>query len=530
MGLNQASVNKAINGIRSIANWEITGTLGQGGFGRVLKARKRLVNGDVQLAAIKIINPARLQDDSNAIRRFAHEYEMMKRLDSPYVSRVLDSGQEPIQIGTDVVSIPWIATELIPGENLLEEISQHGILDKSQWLELAHDLLTAVSETHEKGVVHLDIKPNNIMRHARRSILVDFGVGSFVSVADPGDEGMHTLGFCAPEQIDGKTDAADLGYEADIFSTGTTLVYAATGLAPWDLKELALPSNEKEARIYYQIRAKQLHQDMSIKKPRLAGLDEDQKILVEQMLKISPKMRTSAAELLAQVKALLPQGSLRKEENTNVRPVRSVPQILRDPRAEKLLNKNKQTSSSERSTEGASDTEGIVAKKAPKAQKFAEPKIKRDTVWNEIRTTIFLTLFTGPIGAGIRFYHLEQKQSKSAFAKLDKQINAFLFATLTAGIALPFIAGKWFQTTKSKKYLVWTIISALPWPLIMGASTIGNLAGEGSEIYSASTAVAALPLLSLLVLIPLVSFKAPAVVIETDAEPVVDKKSEKPEA
>lgn len=510
MAFTQAAVNKAINSIRSIANWEITGTLGQGGFGRVLKARKRLVNGDLQLAAIKIINPARLQDDNNAIRRFAHEYEMMKRLDSPYVSRVLDSGQEPIQIGSEVVAIPWIATELIPGENLLEEISQHGILDKSQWLELAHDLLTAVAETHEKGVVHLDIKPNNVMRHARRSILVDFGVGSFVSVADPGDEGMHTLGFCAPEQIDGKTDAADLGYEADLFSVGTTLVYAGTGLAPWDLKEIGTPSNEKEARLFYQIRAKQLHQDMATKKPRIAGLDEEQVILVEQMLKNSPKMRTSAAELLAQVKALLPPGSLRKEENTNVRPVRSVPQILRDPRAEKLLNKNR-----------------LVTAPGPRndefeAPKVTAPKVRKDTAWNEIRTTIFLTLFTGPIGSGIRFYYLEQKKSKSSFAKLDRQLNAFLFAVLTAGFALPFIAGKWFQETKAKKYLVWTIITALPWPIVIGSATFGISSGEDTAAYSATSGVATFALFAMLVLIPVVTFKSPAIV----EVPVSDNPSE----
>lgn len=507
MALTQAAINKAINSIRSIANWEVTGTLGQGGFGRVLKARKRIVNGDIQLAAIKIINPARLQDDPNSFRRFAHEYEMMKRLDSPYVSRVLDSGQEPIAIGTETVVIPWIATELIPGENLLEEISQHGILDTSQWLELAHDLLTAVAETHEKGVVHLDIKPNNIMRHARRSILVDFGVGSFVSVADPGDEGMHTLGFCAPEQIDGKTDAADLGYEADIFSTGTTLVFAGTGLAPWDLKELGLPRNEKESRIHYQVRARKLHQDMAVKKPRLSGLDAEQKIIVEQMLKNSPKMRPSAAELLAQVKSLLPDGSQRKEENTNVKPVRSVPQILRDPRAEKILNKNRQVTNPPLGSSQESGSANKISK--VKREKVAAPKPKKDTWWVGLRTTIFLALFTGPIGSGIRFYYLEGKKFESKYAKLDRQLNAFIFSLLTFGFALPFVSGKWYQASKNRKYLMWAIVTALPWPILIVSSYLGIAAGEDSAAYLVTSGIAFFDVLALLVLIPLVSFRAP---------------------
>lgn len=522
MALTPAAVNKAINSIRTIANWEITGTLGQGGFGRVLKARKKLVNGDTQLAAIKIINPARLQDDSNALRRFAHEYEMMKRLDSPYVSRVLDSGQEPIQIGTDIIPIPWIATELIPGENLLEEISQHGILDKSQWLELAHDLLTAVAETHEKGVVHLDIKPNNIMRHARRSILVDFGVGSFVAVADPGDEGMHTLGFCAPEQIDGKTDAADLGYEADVFSAGTTLVYAATGLAPWDLKELAPPSNAKEARIHYQIRAKKLFQDMAVKKPRLSGLDEDQKILVEQMLKVSPKMRASAAELLAQVKALLPEGSLRKEDNTNVRPVRSVPQILRDPRAEKLLNKNRLNSTGPAPARNELDEN--TKRQEARDTKIREKASRPETWWSVMSPTIFLTFLTGPIGTGIRFYYLEGKKPNSTLSKIDRKLNGFIFGLLTGGLALPFMAGRWFQNSKKKKFLTWAIITALPWPIIIVSGVIGTSLGEGTAAYSITGAIALLAMLALLALLPIVAFQAPD--FEVEDQPKVTTKSD----
>jgi serine/threonine protein kinase len=84
--INEAAAMKAINSLRRIGNWELVDHLGQGGFGTVLKAQKTLVNGDVQLAAIKLINPSQMTDPS-AGRRFAHEYEMMKRLDSPYVSR-----------------------------------------------------------------------------------------------------------------------------------------------------------------------------------------------------------------------------------------------------------------------------------------------------------------------------------------------------------------------------------------------------------------------------------------------------------
>lgn len=497
MPVTEAAANKAINSLKRIANWEITGLLGEGGFGRVLKAKKRLVNGDIQLAAIKVINPARLEDDQNAFQRFAHEYELMKSLESPYVSRVLDSGQEPIQVGSGVHILLWIATELIPGENLDEEISQHGILDKSQWLELAHDLLTAVAETHEKGVVHLDIKPGNIMRHARRSILVDFGIGSKVLVEDPGNHGGTTPGFGSPEQIDGKTSPADLGYESDIFSIGTTLVYAGTGLTPWDIKQMAVPRNKAEANQFQVIRSRKLYQDFQEKKPRLKGLDEEQKILVEQMIQFSPKMRASAAVLLAQVKALLPEGSLRKQENTNVKPVRSVPQFLRDPRAEKLLNKSKNTANPNSETGPG------------KIDRTPRSLVDKDSSWwLGLRTSILLIL-TGPIGIGIRFYFLQKQKASNKFAQLDRQIVATVFGVMTFGFALPFIAFEWYKQTKLARYRNWALYTFTQLVGIIGVTAWGTNTPPDSLAYTLTGGIAFVLVLIQLILIPVLGFKSP---------------------
>jgi serine/threonine protein kinase len=490
--INEAAAKKAINSLRRIGNWELIDRLGQGGFGTVLKAQKTLVNGDIQLAAIKLINPSQMVKDPNAGRRFAHEYEMMKRLDSPYVSRLLDSGQEPIAVGGDVLPLLWFATELIPGENLHDEISQHGILDKAQWLELAHDLLTAVAETHEKGVVHKDIKPSNIMRHARRSILVDFGIGSYVSVEDPGDEGAYTLGFCAPEQIDGKIDATDFGYEVDIFASGSTLVYAATGLMPWDIKETGVPSNEAELRAMRQLKVRQLNADMKAKAPRLSGLDQDQLQLVQKMLVYAPEKRASAAELLASVKSLLPDGSLRKQENTNVRPVRSVPQVNRDLLAEFKMGFHKQQAPKAAASTGPT---------APAAQKVQGP-------WPSMLTSAFLALF-GPLGTGLRFSYLEQNRATHPLARMERQIVAILFAVTSFGLATPFIGWSWFKTTKKKLDLM---LAALALSMILGIFAlfaVGTIAGEGSDFYSLTTSIASVFLLLHIVLAPIVAIRVP---------------------
>lgn len=486
MKITEAAAIKAINSLKRIGNWELMSRLGQGGFGTVLKAQKRLVNGDLQLAAIKLINPSQMLD-AGAGRRFAHEYEMMKRLDSPYVSRLLDSGQEPITVGSDVLPLLWFATELIPGENLHDEISQHGILDKAQWLELAHDLLTAIAETHEKGVVHKDIKPSNIMRHARKSILVDFGIGSYVSVEDPGDEGSYTLGFCAPEQIDGKIDATDFGYEVDIFAAGSTLVYAGTGLMPWDIKETGVPSNEAELGAMRKLKVRQLNADMKSKVPRLSGLDKDQLELVQKMLVYSPENRTSAAELLATVKGLLPEGSLRKQENTNVRPVRSVPQINRDWAAELKMGLHKTQTSK---------TGGLVG-------------LKASGPWPSMLTSAFLTLF-GPLGTGLRHSYLEQNPASHSLALIERQLVATLFGFTSLGIATPFIGWKWYRVSKGTLNLVLAVLSLTAVAGFYGLATIGVLSGEESAIYGLTQSISTIFFLALLVLIPLIGFQAPS--------------------
>jgi serine/threonine protein kinase len=488
--INEAAAKKAIYSLKRIGNWEIVDRLGQGGFGTVLKAQKTLVNGDIQLAAIKLINPSHIVDP-NAARRFAHEYEMMKRLDSPYVSRLLDSGRDPITVGSDVLPLLWFATELIPGENLHDEISQHGILDKAQWLELAHDLLTAVAETHEKGVVHKDIKPSNIMRHARRSILVDFGIGSYVSVEDPGDSGAYTLGFCAPEQIDGKIDAADFGYEVDIFSSGSTLVYAATGLMPWDIKETGVPRTPAEDHAMRLHRLQQLNKDMKGNEPRLAGMDQDQVNLVSRMLVYAPDERASAAELLATVKALLPEGSLRKQENTNVRPVRSVPQVNRDWAAELRM--------------------GVTRNSASQAALRAQGS------WPHLRTSLLLTLL-GPLGTGLRHSFLKQNPPTHKLARLEKQLVATLFGYTSFGFATPFIAWGWFRTSRKTTDFVWGALTSVIMAGIFVLFAVGTLSGESSPIYDLTTGIAAISMVTMMALIPIVGFRAPEAAAPTPPE------------
>jgi serine/threonine protein kinase len=495
---SEAEIRNAMGRLKTIANWQIRELLGHGGFSWVFKAEKTLVNGEKQLAAIKVINP-RVRNRDGIIEQFGHEFDLMRRLNSPFISKVLDSGREMVAIKNSYLDVPWIATELVPGENLHEEINAHGILDKMQWLELAHDLLSAVAETHQQGLVHLDIKPQNIMRHSRKSILIDFGGASYVKVLDPGDVGTRTLGFCAPEQIDGKTDSADLGYEADIFSVGTTLVYAATGLTPWDIPEPSGPiRNEREKFLRLSEIQKKLHLEMmGGKKPRLKGLDEEQTIIVKQMLEPYRRMRPAAADLLTQVKALLPEGSQRKAEVVDFARVRSVPQFLEDPKAKKMVK-----AAEARNSAGGKPAAAEVSVESPRPA----PKPPTENWLRANMATILLFLFTGPIGSSIRFHYLENNPKSGRFALGQRQLSALFYGLSTFGIAVPIILWKWRKDPLAARVKLFTWISI---PVAWGfwlTIFIGMAAGEGSDLYGFMNAIGQLLTVPLFAIIPTVAY------------------------
>jgi hypothetical protein len=228
---------------------------------------------------------------------------------------------------------------------------------------------------------------------------------------------------------------------------------------------------------------------MKSKAPRLSGLDADQLELVQKMLVYSPEKRASAAELLATVKSLLPEGSLRKQENTNVRPVRSVPQVNRDLLAEFKMGFQKQ------------QTRKAATQSGPAIPKLIGP-------WPSMLTSAFLTLF-GPLGTGLRFSYLEQNPASHPLAQMERQLVATLFGLTSFGIATPFIGWKWFRASRKSFDLLLAGLSLLMVVGIFVLFAVGTLSGQESEIYGLTTSIASICLVALFTLIPLVGFRAP---------------------
>jgi Tol biopolymer transport system component len=209
------SAIKALSAGAKLGNFEIVELLGRGGMGEVWRARDARLKRDV---AIKVL-PVALARDPDRISRFEREARAASALNHPNIVAVYDIGRD-----SDTY---WIASELVRGDTLRKVIAA-GPLPAPKAVEIATQVAAGLAAAHAAGLVHRDLKPDNIMvaRGGQVKIL-DFGLAkrrrtSEESTAtDLTDEGvvMGTAGYMAPEQVRG--EAAD--HRSDLFSFGVVL-------------------------------------------------------------------------------------------------------------------------------------------------------------------------------------------------------------------------------------------------------------------------------------------------------------------
>lgn len=205
-----------------LGKYEIGSLIGEGAFGCVYRARFLKLDRDV---AIKFINP-----NDQILARFMDELAAIKKLDHPNIVRLFDY---------DILSegVPCIVMEFVDGRELGDVLIERGPFNCASICEIALQIIDALVETHNQGIVHCDLKPENIMLTsvgARRNVvkLIDFGVASVLSKASEDREHMliGTPQYMAPEQILHQP----LGPWTDIYAIGLILIEMFTGRFVFD--------------------------------------------------------------------------------------------------------------------------------------------------------------------------------------------------------------------------------------------------------------------------------------------------------
>jgi serine/threonine-protein kinase PpkA len=189
--------------------------IGEGGTARVYLASRE---SDDEPLVVKILRPE-ITSDRKALARFMEEYSLAERIQSRHVARIHDHGQSEDQA--------YLVMEFFEGGDLSKRLGGKALAPEEA-LRLFRELMFALGEIHEKGVLHRDLKPQNLMFRSDGSLaIVDFGIAKHIDAVDRTGRGeiLGTPRYMSPEQVQSK--ALDL--RTDIYSAGVLLYQMLTG-------------------------------------------------------------------------------------------------------------------------------------------------------------------------------------------------------------------------------------------------------------------------------------------------------------
>jgi tRNA A-37 threonylcarbamoyl transferase component Bud32 len=214
-----------------LGQYDLLEKLGEGGMGEVYKARHRLMD---RVVAVKVIHPRHL-DRPAALQRFQREIRALARLDHPNIVRA--------EYADQAGETHFLVMEYVAGANLADLVRRQGPLSVAEACGYARQAAEALQYAHERGLVHRDVKPSNLLRTPEGQVkLLDLGLARLVGEAT--DEGgvtatgqvFGTYDYMAPEQWD---DTHTVDIRADLYSLGATLYHLLAGAAPFDGSDYA---------------------------------------------------------------------------------------------------------------------------------------------------------------------------------------------------------------------------------------------------------------------------------------------------
>ena len=260
----------------NLGPYRIVDSIGQGGMGQVFKAEHDVMG---RVVAIKVL--PRSRSTPEAIASFAREIRVLARLDHPNLVRGLDAGHDG--------NVYYLVTEYVGGTDLRKLVRKNGPLDMRAAATVISEVALGLQHAHEKGLVHRDVKPGNVLvtpdGHAK---LLDLGLSGPME-ADAETDSRYgkivgTADYLSPDHIESPCDPKAAW---DIYSLGCTLYYAVTGKVPFPGGTI-----KDKARAHCTLRPL----DPRRLNPKLSADFVD--VIAEMMAK-DPTERTASAEQVA---------------------------------------------------------------------------------------------------------------------------------------------------------------------------------------------------------------------------------------
>ena len=213
--------------------YRIVSRIATGGMADVYEANDLISK---RIVSLKIMKEELMADQEN-VTRFLNETASAASLNNPNVVRVYGRGV--------VEGRPYMANEFIRGQTLRDKLNFSGPLSLSETCEVMLQLTSGVDYIHRHGIVHRDIKPDNLFYMSDGTLKIsDFGIAAPIGTVNEGDSIQGTIYYCAPEVITG----APVAIANDIYSMGVVFYELLTGQVPFDgssVEEVAMKQMKK---------------------------------------------------------------------------------------------------------------------------------------------------------------------------------------------------------------------------------------------------------------------------------------------
>jgi serine/threonine protein kinase len=204
--------------------YRMIGLIGRGGMGEVYRATDLMLG---QSVALKFL-PAGAAGNEKLLERFHTEVRIARQVSHPNVCRVYDIGEAD--------GLPFISMEYVDGEDLASLLQRIGRLPSDKALEITRKLCAGLAAAHEKGVIHRDLKPHNVMLNRRGEVVImDFGLAAVADELHGAEVRSGTPAYMAPEQLRGDSVTP----RSDIYALGLIAYELFTGKHAFDASSVA---------------------------------------------------------------------------------------------------------------------------------------------------------------------------------------------------------------------------------------------------------------------------------------------------